>query len=181
MSSVKTLWTIINTCVNVEDDSQTPLWCPCMCSLQEGRWINHSRALLGHDVRIFMTRTGSVTWVISQLISIMTSLGAFTDCRAGTRSFGNFKVRTGPGSRVSLVSLFAKQVYSVFIISSEHIKLGRNGRTVFASNRDEVIFSQCSVQYEGKVQTRQYKIQPWRRWVVDKHCDSGSRRFTRTK
>jgi hypothetical protein len=88
-----------------------------------------------------MARTGSVTWVINQLINIMISLGAFTGCRADTESLGDFIVRTGPGSRVSLVSLFAKQVYSVFIFSSEYIKLDRNGRTVFASDRDKVIFS----------------------------------------
>jgi hypothetical protein len=88
-----------------------------------------------------MARTGSVTWVINQLINVMISLGAFTGCRAGTRSFGGFIVRTGPGRRVSLASLFAKQVYSVFIVSSEHIRLDMNGRTVFASDRDEVIFS----------------------------------------
>ena len=75
----------------------------------------------------------------------MISLGALTDCRADTPSSGDFIARTGPGSRVSLESLFAKQVYSVSVISSEYVRLDRDGHTVFASDRDKVIFTKSGV------------------------------------
>lgn len=51
----------------------------------------------------------------------MNSLGALTDCRSETPSWGDFMARTGPGSRISLESLFAKQVYSVSVIFRKYI------------------------------------------------------------
>ena len=100
-----------------------PLWWSCICSHRENRWTNRSRWPSAYVFQTSETWTGSVTCVINQLISFINSRGALTDCRSDTPSCRDFMARTGPESRVSLESLFAKQVYSVSVICTVKYRL----------------------------------------------------------